>query len=385
MSSFNEHVARRLRDARIALSREWLKQLSDILPVDERDIFPSEKLLDHVPALLEEIAAYLSAPAENAVEVSSPVLHKAGELGRLRHEQNASVHQILREFDILTSILEGFAVGELNSEGIDPNAAEAVDVVRRINRAMRVLMQATVDTFISEYSATIGRQRQHLEDFNRMLSHEMRGPMNTLRIVAALLAEKDAATPEERKTLIDLIQGSVDRTYALLVGLEALAGFRRDDSSPAIQEVDLGGSLRNLADQLGEAAAANAVEITIVEPTLTVTLDIGKLELAVTNLIGNAIKYCDPGKPARWVRVESRIDDAGRLEVVVSDNGVGIDGEDLPRIFDRFFRGRRAGVVPGTGLGLVIVHECVHSLGGEIDADSAVGEGTRFTIRIPLV
>jgi signal transduction histidine kinase len=381
MNSFSEQVARRLRESKVELSKQWLEQLAEIVPTG--DSLPTERLLDRLPTLLEEIAGCISSPSDPAGEVSSKVLEEAAELGRLRHRQKASVRQILREFDLLARILEEFAVGEQQLANATP-AGAAVEVVCRIDRAMRVLTQATVDTFISEYAATIDRQRQHLEDFNRMLSHELRGPMNTLRIVAALLAERDPVSADERKTLIDLIQGSVERSCALLQDLEALAGFRGHDDSPAGREVALDGALRAVADRLAGLAAANDVEIVVDDAAPSVTVDIRTLELALTNLIGNAIKYCDRGKDRRWVRVTASIGDDSQLRLAISDNGTGIAREDLPKVFERFFRGKRTRAIEGTGLGLAIVREAVQSLGGSVDVTSEIGEGTRFTIALPL-
>ncbi len=74
------------------------ERLLDLLPVDARDVFPTESLLDHVPSLILEISAYLRQPEEEAIAANTAILEKARELGALRHGQRASLHQVLREY-----------------------------------------------------------------------------------------------------------------------------------------------------------------------------------------------------------------------------------------------------------------------------------------------
>ena len=106
--SISESLATRLYAARSVLARQWLEQLNEILPVDRRDVFPGEHLLDHIPQLIEEIAGYLRAPETEAIAANTAVMSKAAELGLLRYSQRASVHQLLREYHLLGTLLERF-------------------------------------------------------------------------------------------------------------------------------------------------------------------------------------------------------------------------------------------------------------------------------------
>src|SRR5262245_25109195 len=98
-------VSARAAAARDALAARWLQRLTAILPVGPNEVFPSTHLLDHIPGLIGEIAAYLRAPAEEEIAANTSVMQKARELGILRHRQQASVHQLLREYEILAEIL----------------------------------------------------------------------------------------------------------------------------------------------------------------------------------------------------------------------------------------------------------------------------------------
>ena len=96
-----EHFASRLSTDHTVLALVWLERLDDLLDVEKRDVFPTHQLLDHIPALLQEIAAYLRAPADHEIAANTAVMAKAAELGLLRFDQRASVHQVLREYQIL--------------------------------------------------------------------------------------------------------------------------------------------------------------------------------------------------------------------------------------------------------------------------------------------
>jgi signal transduction histidine kinase len=112
-----------------------------------------------------------------------------------------------------------------------------------------------------------------------------------------------------------------------------------------------------------------------------VTADADALRSALQNLVGNAVKYSTNGGA---VEVTARAA-AGGVEIRVADRGLGIDAEDLPHIFEPFYRGRQAvdAQVRGTGVGLSVVRHVIAAHGGTIVVDSRVGEGTTITVRIP--
>src|SRR4029077_12488226 len=93
LADFGDVIAERIRAEHRALATRWFERLLDLLPVDAREIFPTESLLDHVPALIVEISAYLRHPEEDAIAANTAILDKARELGSLRHAQRASLHQ----------------------------------------------------------------------------------------------------------------------------------------------------------------------------------------------------------------------------------------------------------------------------------------------------
>src|SRR5713101_5978320 len=99
--SYSDILSERIAAGQRGLAQDWLARLIQLLPVDVRDVFPSDKLLDHIPSIIEQIAVYVRAPEEEEFAANTVVIEKAQQLGRLRHSQQASVHQILREYALL--------------------------------------------------------------------------------------------------------------------------------------------------------------------------------------------------------------------------------------------------------------------------------------------
>src|SRR5262245_27859597 len=149
ITDFGDQIAARMRAEHRVLAARWFQRLLDLLPVDARDIFPSQSLLDHVPALILEISEYLRHPADDAIASNTAILDKARELGALRHAQRASLHQLLREYQVLAGILVTFVVEELEQMSDAPPAGDCVLLVARLYQAVHVLSQATVESFVA--------------------------------------------------------------------------------------------------------------------------------------------------------------------------------------------------------------------------------------------
>jgi len=390
-------MSQRLAAANVALSGRWLARLRTMLTVDANEVFPSERLLDHIPALVDHIAAYLAAPADQAIAANATVMDKARELGQLRHAQQASAHQLLHEYEMLGEILEEFVAEETERLGLRPSSGECFEVQRRISRAVRVLMRTTVDTFIGEYTTTIQDQSERIKAFNRAASHELRSPLGTLVFAAALLEKEAVRTDPARVARIAAtMRGATERLVWLVENLQRMARVSDQVDVPSKQEVDVTRLARDVARQLGEMASARRVSIRV-EPDLpTLTTDPARLELVLLNLVSNAIKYSSPDVPDPFVAIAAarRTSDAAgepdpsTFTLCIRDNGIGIAEADQPAIFDRFFRAhahmdQELGV-SGTGLGLAIVIDCVQALGGSIRCESTVGAGTTFFITLPV-
>jgi K+-sensing histidine kinase KdpD len=389
-AGYAERIAGRMYNESHALASDWLARLDSLLVVDVNAIFPTTQLLDHVPLLVQHIADYLRAPADLEIAANTQVIEKAQELGQLRHDQRASVHQILREYDILAEILEQFIATE--SAALDHEIASSLDglgIMQRLGHAIRTLMQTTVDTFIVEYTGTIGQQREKLESFNRMVTHELRNPLGTLRFATDLLTRPEILRDEESHTRVSrLIQRNVQRTTELVRSLEHLAFAERPVDAPNQQRVNIAYVAGQVARQLGDMAHARGVELRIDPQLPEIVTESAQLELVLMNLFSNAIKYCDLQKTTRYVELVVAPSPApDQCTICVHDNGIGIPDEKLPYVFSRFFRAHRERDeelgTDGTGLGLAITEEAVRILGGSIRVESKEGDGTSVFVTLP--
>ena len=386
LADFSDLIAERMRAEQQVLAARWFERLVELLPVDARDVFPTESLLDHIPALIVEIGAYLRHPEVDAIEANTAILEKARELGALRHAQQASLHQLLREYHVLSGVLVTFVLEEMEQLGDAPAPSAGVVLVARLHQAVDVLAQSTVESFVALYTQTITDQRERLEQFTRMAAHEWRQPLGALQFGVKLLKVEGFDQARAHRT-IEVVERSVDQLVALTHKLETVARMNDAGDSPLDQEVSVATVANEAARQLREMADARSVEIRVSDTLPIVTVDVGRLELALVNLLSNGIKYSDATKPERYVEVTGveSSDDVCRIRI--SDNGVGIPAASLHTIFHRFTRAHEDREelkhVSGIGLGLSIVEDSVHAMQGHIDVVSTEGVGTTFVLTLP--
>ena len=376
--SIAESLSAKLAAAQAVLARRWLDRLNEILTVEQQDVFPGHQLLDHIPQIIAEIAAYLRAPESEAISANTAVMAKASELGTLRYEQRASVHQLLREYHLLGALLEDFITKEVAAMGPAADAAEALQALARVSQSVRVLQQQTVDTFVSKYTETIERQTSQLQGFTRLVSHEIRQPLGVLQLVARMIPASDPSlTP-----VLEMLGRNVTRLGEVAAKLERLARVARVNDSPAEQEVDFTALARDVEVQLQDMSAARGVRIVIDDDLPRFVTDAGRAELVLINVMANAIKYADPAKPDRFVQVSRAPGE--NPAIIISDNGIGIACSKVTAIFEQFVRAHshrdeELGA-QGLGLGLAIVRECMEAMNGAVAVTAEEGVGSAFTL-----
>ena len=218
-------------------------------------------------------------------------------------------------------------------------------------------------------------------DFVANISHELKTPVGALALLAeTLLAEDDPAVAQRLAERMLAEAFRVGRTIDDLLELsriEADEEARRDD-------VPVHLVIAEAVDRVRPAAEQQGITIEVEEPPqrLAVAGDRRQLVSATYNLLENAVKYSDQGSS---VQVRARTD--GRwVDIEVEDHGIGIPRRDLERVFERFYRVDRARSreTGGTGLGLAIVRHVASNHAGEVRVESAEGEGSTFTLRLPV-
>ncbi len=247
-TNFADAIAAQLRAQSRGLAQRWLERLVVLLPVEVIEIFPSDQLLDHIPTLITELAEYLRVPEDQAIQGNSAVVSKAMELGELRHGQRASVHQLLREYQLLGNILAAFVQEETERLGLQPSPVEAMALLTRLHMAVSVLEQTTVDTFIATYTETIARQTDRLESFNRLVSHELRQPLTALQAAVSLITMRRTADEPVPARTVAVLERNVSRLVELTRQLEGVSRLREEDDNAQIQKADLTRGRRRRGD-----------------------------------------------------------------------------------------------------------------------------------------
>jgi signal transduction histidine kinase len=237
---------------------------------------------------------------------------------------------------------------------------------------------------LQESVEIIRRDRDRSREFLADVSHELRTPIAALRTFNELLTEGAADDPAARAEFLETSRAQLERLDWLAQNLLELSKLDSGLVLLDLRPEDLRSSVEQAVEQSAATARRRGVELTMDRPETSIPLrhDPVRIGQVVTNLVGNAIKFTPRGGS---VRVEVAQEARGSASITVSDTGIGIDPAELPRIFDRFFRGSRANEArgSGSGLGLAIVRSIVEMHGGTVSVESRLGAGTTFRVLLP--
>lgn len=265
---------------------------------------------------------------------------------------------------------------EIGAADADPFANH--DLLRDVRR--------DVDSYREQKSteiAALRRQERYRREFLGNVSHELRTPIFNIQGYLLTLLDGGLEDPKINRLYLERAERSVNRAITIVEDLDALAGLESGDAKPRLEPCDL----RRLADEVFDVhrRQAEAKQITLLNdlpdaPPAEALCDRRQMTMALSNLTLNAIRY---GKERGYVRVRA-YDLDGKWLLEVQDDGIGIEAEHLPRIFERFYRvdKGRSREEGGTGLGLSIVKHVVEAHGQSVNARSTPGQGTTFALTL---
>lgn len=218
-----------------------------------------------------------------------------------------------------------------------------------------------------------------------LIAHDLRSPLAVvvgyIQLLRRQAAGEGSVDPERLNPYLERMDTAARQMTALLD--ELLTDAAAEDAVEPVERTsaDLIPPLRAIAQHHDEVSSEHRVVADLPGDPLMADVNLPKLERAIHNLLGNALKYSPDGGT---ITLSLRADgDAAHISV--ADQGIGIPAADLPRIFERFHRGANvAGRTSGLGLGLISVKRAVEAHGGRVSIDSVEGEGTTFTIELPL-
>jgi len=285
---------------------------------------------------------------------------------------------ISRLTDASRAIAEGDYSRRVPENPSRTGAAELAELSRQFN-AMAARLGESVEI--------IRRDRDRSRDFLADVSHELRTPIAALRTFNELLKEGASDDPATMAEFLESSAQQIDRLDWLATNLLELSKL---DSGLVLLDLrpdDLRACVESAVEQAQPAARRRGIDLRVELPghPLRIRHDPQRIGQVVSNLVGNALKFTPRGgRVSVAVRAPDGAPEDG-ARIVVTDTGVGIDAAELPRIFDRFYRGSRANEArgSGSGLGLAIVKSIVDMHGGRVSVESHVGGGSTFTVTMP--
>ncbi len=241
-----------------------------------------------------------------------------------------------------------------------------------------------IKDLVEAFNAMLGRIETLITELKAVsdnVAHDLRSPVTRIRGIA----ETTLAGPQDIKNYEEMAVAVIEESDRLVEMINTMLEIARAGSgidAVAVAEVDLSLIVREAADLYGPLAEDRGVRIETEIPAtaLVISGDVTRLQRVVANILDNAIKHTENGGLVRL----SLCAESGQARLQVSDTGSGIGEADLPRVFERFYRGDRSRTTPGSGLGLSLALAIVRAHGGNITVESTPGKGSVFNVTLPL-
>ena len=371
-----EHHSRRMEelDARIARIARHIDALTDayrplaIWPGELEAWRELKRQLADVEGLVAAVLALSRADRDSEAMTKIEQLESGYDrigaalrtLSVVNHEAAGDSRRQIRRLQRWSSLMQAGLV----LSGISFTALVAIFAIRLVNQRERQLRR---------YSRRLEERNRELDAFAGRVAHDLRSPLQAVAVAGATLARRANAA-----ALGAAVQRSVDRMESIIHDLLALSRLRVSDElcAPATVAAEL---RDDLAERVARDGATLRVEVVQGNVRCSATL----LRQALANLIDNGLTY-RRSDCAATVEVLGRVEGSW-YELQVRDHGVGISPEETAQLFQPFYRAGRVHQAPGTGLGLTIVKRVAEACGGSVSVRSALGRGSTFVLRFPLV
>lgn len=305
--------------------------------------------------------------------------------------------------DTVTIIITGYATVELAVEAIKAGAYDFIPkpfspdlLIIAVNQALerrRLSLAAKRLRAVEAEAAELARAKQEAEQlsafktaFTFKVTHELRAPLAAaISLIRPLLRGLAGELSEQQRDILSRIEGRLDILMELVNDLLALATAKTTMLEETLVEIPIGPIIEKVISRLTSDATSRQLSLTADVPAARTLVNATEKGLAtiLSNVLGNAIKYTPEGGQIE-LHIGRR---CGQVLITISDTGIGIPAEDVPRIGDEFFRAKNArrSDIKGTGLGLSIVKELMSRYGGSMEIRSEEGHGTTVELLFPTV
>jgi signal transduction histidine kinase len=245
--------------------------------------------------------------------------------------------------------------------------------------AMADTLESTLRDLQSERD-TVGRLLQSRRELIANVSHELRTPVATVRALLDSVLERGQDTSPSLQHDLTVVQGEVTRLQGLIDDLFTLSRAEAGGLALDCRATDVGPVVKRMVEAIKPLAwQSGRVEVVAdIQDLPAACVDAERLEQVLANLLRNGVRYTPPGGiVAAIARAEPE-----HVVIEVRDTGHGIAPDDLPHIWERFYRGQKGDAREGAGLGLAIVQDLIEAMCGSVSVESTVGQGSRFTVRL---
>jgi signal transduction histidine kinase len=291
---------------------------------------------------------------QTSTETDENILKSKVEAGLMVNDVEVSLETILGE-----TIWVLLTVGQYQNLG------------QRLVSLVDVTEQKHVDTAKSEFVA--------------LATHQLRTPIAAIRWNVELLQKnlKDTETPDQAR-YIDKIERNVLRMISLINDFLSVSKLEMGTFAAKEEEVNISNFLSSITDEFSEKITEKQLVLKRqdIPPQVTIKIDSRLLHIIVSNLVSNSVKYL---KPKGVLELSYELKDS-QIQIVVSDNGIGIPESEIPKLFTKFFRASNAQShqTEGTGLGLYVVKQSAELLNGSITIESGEDKGAKFVVNLPV-
>ena len=375
----------------------WVKAVRADIEIDSNKGATYEAVHNGLPDVLESVATLLT---DSMADENREIKEEAVEHGHVRADQGYDLAEIVREYRILRNVLTLALEPELKTGTV----TEAISAIRRIDSVLDDTVLFTLESYMEHRLSLLKQMHaqllltnqelirliQNQKDNVSHLAHELKNPLNAIISFSSIILSKQRKQLQENsETSLEIRQMervvSNGRQILQLIN-NTLEVSRQPPGEIVIStdQVEVVPLVQIVIDSLEPSAQIKGLEL-IVEcdrAPVKVYTDSLRLQQIVTNLLSNAIRYTSAGS----VTVTAYAVDDQQWAIAVQDTGRGIKEEDLARVFEPYFQaGEEVEKLPGSsGLGLSIVNNLVHLLGGKIKLTSQVDRGSTFTVFLPI-
>jgi two-component system phosphate regulon sensor histidine kinase PhoR len=260
------------------------------------------------------------------------------------------------------------------------NRHEQIEIENRVYNCSVIYISSKEEIVIALQDITEVKDLDRMKkEFVTNVSHELRTPLTAIK---GFVETIETADKKKRSYYLQIIKRNTDRMISIIRDLLLLSQFEERDTGLHLGDVDVEEMVRGILTLFDKPIREKGLTASVVvgEGPVIISADSFKIEQLFVNLIDNAVKYTDHGGITVWLSLTDRL-----FTARVQDSGIGIPADDVPHIFERFYRvdKSRSRTLGGTGLGLSIVKYVVLLHNGAITVDSSEGAGTTFTVTIP--